>query len=204
MLIVIEGPDRFGKETQTKLLEAALGSYAVHGSVFVKHIEVPVKGSMTYTLIYWMLNNGLAKRFPNVFQVVQFMNKFMFQTFVLPKYTEFYDYVILDRWSLSGLVYGEATNVNNVLNRLLHRSLVKPDITLVMTGKPFPRTGEKDTYETDDQLQSRVSRLYVDYSRTLHGHTLVNNVGTKNEVHNRIMCILQHEGIIEQRWEMNK
>lgn len=200
MLIAIEGPDRFGKETQTNLLEQGLG-HGPNDAVFVKHIEVPVKGKTSYKLIYWMLRNGSAKRYPNLFQFVQFVNKFAFQTFVLPKYTEFYDYVILDRWSLSGLVYGEATGVNATLNGFLHRLLVKPDITLVMTGKPFHRAGTKDVYETDEVLQERVARLYVDYGRTLAKHVLVHNGGGKIDVHDRIMCILKHEGIVKDVFE---
>ena len=201
MLIAIEGPDRFGKETQTKLLEQNIGRGKPNPAYFVKHIEVPVKGKLSYRLIYWMLKNGSAKRYPNLFQLVQFVNKLAFQTFVLPKYTGFYDYVILDRWSLSGLVYGEATGVNPTFNRLLHRLLVKPDITLVMTGKPFHRAGTKDVYETDDALQSRVARLYVDHGRTLDKHELVHNGGDKNEVHGRIMCILKHKGIVKDVFE---
>lgn len=200
MLIAIEGPDRFGKETQTKLLEQNITRGQVTAQ-FVKHVEVPVKGRLSYRLIYWMLRNGSAKRYPNMFQLVQFMNKLAFQTFVLPKYTEFYDIVILDRWSLSGLVYGEATDVNATMNRFLHRMLVKPDITLVMCGKPFHRAGTKDAYETDDVLQSRVARLYMDYGRTLDRHVLVHNGGGKDDVHERIMCILKHEGIVKDVFE---
>ena len=61
-IIVIEGPDRTGKQTQTKLLKKKLTKHGFCPIV----IEVPIRSAVTYPLIYWMLRNGLAKKFPKI------------------------------------------------------------------------------------------------------------------------------------------
>jgi thymidylate kinase len=70
-IIVFEGPDRCGKKTQTHLLCGYLASKAYRSVV----VEVPVYGNPTYHIIYWMLGNGLAKKFPKLFQWFQYFNR---------------------------------------------------------------------------------------------------------------------------------
>lgn len=199
-ILVIEGPDKMGKNTQSTMLLLALNTppdvKPVFGQTKACLVEVPTRG-FTYKLIYWMLSNSLAKRLPNTFQFVQFMNKYSFQLFKLPKLLKENDYVILDRWSLSGLVYGAATGVNLRFNAWLFSKMKYPDLTLVMHGSSFRRKSEDDdSYESDNDLQKRVKDLYYTQATTLPAHELVDNQGTPEEVHNRIICIMMHFGTL--------
>ncbi len=190
-IIVIEGGDKVGKQTQTEMLYDAL---AENHSVTL--VEIPAKG-LTHKAIYWMLRNGAAQRFPNVFQFIQFVNKLAFQTLVLSTMEAMSDYIILDRWSLSAIVYGDATGVNRRFNRFLYDLLRKPDITLIMHGQSFKREGS-DSYEKDTKLQKAVKDGYFDWARRYPGkNQLVSNIGTREEVHSTVMGVLKHEGIIE-------
>lgn len=190
-LIAVEGPDRFGKETQTKMLVDAINNGELSNFSNAVSAEIPTKDNFTYKVIYWMLRNGLADRFPNVFQLLQFMNKFLFQLFSLPTLMKSYDCVVLDRWSLSGLVYGEATGVLTSLNELLFDTLKKPDLTLIMHGKPFYRNDKADTYEANNDLQKYVQVLYLIQGHVCENAIMVSNQTTKKKIHKKIKAIVQ-------------
>lgn len=184
-IIAIEGPDKVGKQTQTNMLVQALKRE--HHKV--KLIEVPVRDLLTHKLIYWMLRNGRAKTWPNVFQTLQFFNKWLFQVKLLfLRWT--YDYVILDRWALSSIVYGDAGGANKTYNRFLYWFLREPDVTLILVGAA--RSGEvTDAYEKDNVLQTNVRKGYAEwYLEHPRYIQLVDNMGTRDEVHRRIIRTL--------------
>lgn len=190
-LICVEGPDMHCKATQSKMLTERLTSRGFQSI----RIEVPVNDHVTYPLIYWMLKNGSAKRFPYLFQLVQFMNKFVFQWTTLLWVMMTHDYVVLDRWSLSSIVYGEATGVNQMFVRLLSKLLYKPDLTLVMHGKSYHRDGQ-DSYEADSDLQKTVKQIYYEHVLdNLSDHALVNNTRTREEQHDDVMKHLVRNGL---------
>ena len=186
-LIVVEGPDQVGKATQVALLSNTLRK--VGNSV--AQVEVPFKDGATHPLIYWMLRNGTAKKNPNLFQFVQFLNKFVFQVFFLFPLMLVSDYVVLDRWSISSLVYGDATGVNQTFNRFLFWFLIKADCTFVIQGKTYKRNDEQDAYEKDSKLQADVKEGYARVAEENSGdHFLISNEGSKQEVHERILLVL--------------
>lgn len=185
-IVVFEGADRTGKETQSKLLQHALMRYGFK----TKLVEVPAKDcTKTYNLIYKMLHDGTAKKYPNVFQFVQFMNKWLYQQFVLPKILKENDVLILDRWALSAVIYGNATGVNNRFNTWLFNRLKKPDITFVIYGTSFKRsTTVDDSYEKDTDLQERVKDDYMMWAvEHADDHILVKNDKSAEAMHRSIM-----------------
>lgn len=184
-LVAIEGPDKVGKQTQSQMLAHVLRRYGDK----VALVEVPFRDGVTHPLIYWMLRNGKAKTYPNLFQFVQFLNKLVFQWTVLLWLRFTCAYVVLDRWSLSSIVYGDATGVNPAYNRVLYWLLKKPDITVVLHGSSFKRsTTVDDAYEKDSDLQLAVRRGYYNWAQEHpFDHELVDNQGTKDEVHERIV-----------------
>lgn len=183
-LVAIEGPDKVGKQTQSQMLAHVLRRYGDK----VALVEVPFNDRLTYPLIYWMLKHGQAKRYPNLFQFVQFLNKFIFSWTYLLWLRLTCAYVVLDRWSLSAIVYGDATGVNPTFNRLLYWLLTKPDLTVVLHGLSFRRQEADDVYEKDTDLQKAVRRGYYDWAQEHpFDHELIDNQGSKDEVHERIM-----------------
>lgn len=193
-IIVIEGPDKVGKETQSKLLLQALADLGKR----VIRVEVPTKAApRTYKLIYWMLKNGWAKRLPNVFQFIQFLNKWFFQRNVLPRLSKDLDYIIFDRWSLSALVYGSATGVNEPLNFWLYNKLRKADTTIVMCEKSFRRSStQDDSYERDSDLQAKVRNGYRVWAEMNPlDHVLINNEQPVEDVHQDVLIKLAMFGI---------
>lgn len=158
-IIVIEGPDRVGKATQVDLLRKKI----LDRNKCVSTVEVPLRSNLIYHVIYWMLGNGLAKNFPKVFQWFQYFNRQIFQWTILPKLELTCDYIIMDRWSLSTVIYGAATGVPEDFTRKLYERLRKPDHTFVLSGPAHKHTAE-DVYESDALLQDRVRSLYVSWA----------------------------------------
>lgn len=187
-IIAIEGPDKVGKQTQSNMLTDRLRKEGHK----VKLIEVPVKSIVTYKLIYWMLRNGHAKSWPNVFQTIQFLNKWFFQ-FRLLAMRWSYDYVVFDRWGLSAIVYGDAGGANRWYNRLLYKFLREADATLILVGAA--RSGEvTDVYEKDTELQVNVRTGYAEwFLQHNEACVIVDNIGTRDEVHGRIMRLLDEK-----------
>jgi thymidylate kinase len=193
-IVVFEGPDKVGKETQSKLCQEAFAA-ANYRAI---RIEVPSKACpRSYKLIYWMLRNGWAKRVPNAFQFVQFLNKWLFQVNVLPSLLRNADIVIFDRWSLSAVIYGNATGVNERFNVWLYNRLRKADVTIVMCDKSFRRAStQDDSYEKDSELQTRVRDGYREWA-VMHAddHILVKNDKPVKDIHHDILIELSMCGV---------
>jgi thymidylate kinase len=98
----------------------------------------------------------------------------------------------LDRWSLSGFVYGVAEGINPWLNEWMYNRIKKPDVTLVFYGKSYKRsTTTDDSYEKDATLQAMVKDLYFTWAATHpKDHVLISNEWPIDEVHKRVLAEL--------------
>ena len=192
-IIVIEGPDRVGKATQVDLLQKKILSK--NKSVIA--VEVPLRSNFIYHVIYWMLGNGLAKKMPKLFQWFQYFNRQIFQWFVLPKLESTYDYIVMDRWSLSTVIYGAATGVSESFTNKLYERLRKPDHTFILLGPSHKHTAE-DVYESDSSLQEKVRHLYSAWASENHDKSIVVDCSqSRSEVSSRISNRLIESRILE-------
>ena len=191
-IIVIEGPDRVGKQTQTHKLKE---TFLVRG-MLATVVEVPIRSAITYPVIYWMLRNGLAKKFPKIFQWFQYLNRRVFQEYTLPRLEDRYDVIIMDRWSLSTVVYGAAEGVPREFTLKLARKLREPDFTIILHGDSFSHEAE-DSYEADFELQKRVREEYLSWARENPETTkLVDCRATRKIVSKKIKDALREKNIL--------
>jgi len=191
-IIVVEGPDRVGKQTQTNLLKQTFLNYGLFATV----VEVPIRSMVTYRIIYWMLKNGMAKKFPKIFQWFQYLNRKIFQIFTLPYLEERYDAIIMDRWSLSTIVYGTAEGVPKQHTIGLAKKLRQPDYTIILHGKSYSCEAE-DTYEADLTLQNKVREEYTNWALDNPDSTsMVDCQRDKKIVSREIKKILQTKRIL--------
>lgn len=192
IVIAFEGPDQVGKTTQSNMLLERLKLCGLKA----KRVKVPINDVVLFRLIYWMLGNSLAKKFPMLFQFLQFKNKFLWQLFVKPFLSLKYDILVLDRWAPSSVVYGSAEGLPKGYVMFLYNRLFKPDATVVFHGVTRKRKGmEEDSYEKDSKLQIAVRNAYVDWANTHVQTVLIDNTGEKQEVHERIMNKLGPHGL---------
>lgn len=192
-LIVFEGPDKVGKETQSKLLASVLQERGVKAVRLEPTKESHPRGRK---LIYSMLESGAAKEHPNTFQFIQFMNRMYFQYVKLPKALRDNELVILDRWALSGYVYGEAERISPGLNKWMYNRARRADLVLVLSGNSYKRPGADDSYERDTSLQIKVKVAYRRAGLEWPGHVLVDNKDSVQEVHNSILALLENKHIV--------
>lgn len=176
-IIVFEGADRCGKATQSQVLKETLESQNMSATV----VEVPIKDGFLYNVIYWMLENGLAKKFPRLFQMTNFFNKWLFQMTKLTELEHKYDFIIFDRWSLSAVIYGTAEGLDPSFCERLYRNLRKPDFTVLLIGKPYKQESE-DVYESDDVLQNKVRELYTKWADRYPRETYVLDGTNKSKI----------------------
>jgi len=194
-IVVVEGPDRVGKQTQTNLLKNYIESLGLRAKI----VEVPIRSAVTYKVVYWMLHNGLAKKFPKIFQCLQYLNRKVFQIFALPRLEQENDVIILDRWSLSTVVYGGAEGVSENFAIGLMRRLREPDHTIILLGESFPHEAE-DAYEADSDLQKKVRIGYASWAASNpESTTLVNCHQAREDILKKIKVTLEDKGIIP-RW----
>ena len=194
-IIVVEGPDRCGKATQSKLLQEYIARIGL-GAVVV---EVPIRSAVTYRIIYWMLKNGLAKNFPKVFQCFQFLNRKIFQIFTLPGLERMYDVIIMDRWSLSTIVYGAAEGVSEAFTIRLAKWLRVADHTFVLHGESYLHEAE-DSYEADRDLQLKVKLGYSMWAlNNQKVCTMINCRHDKMHISRRMQDVLHLKGILPPR-----
>lgn len=177
IIVAIEGPDGVGKTTQCSLLHRHL----IASGFVADLVKVPYDDGLTFDLIYRMLRSGSAKRWPILFQTLQFINKLLCQLTYIPFGARRYDFIIFDRWKKSCTVYGDCTGVWKSLTRFYERLLLEPDVTIVIDC-PCHRTMHQDTYEGDELLQHRVSEMYAGMEDVIH----VDGEGTLDEVHERL------------------
>ena len=188
-IVAICGPDKVGKATQSRLLAHTLRRYGDR----VALVEVPFNDRITYSTIQWMLALGHAKRYPNLFQFIQFINKLIFQLTYLVWLRLAYDFIILDRWRLSAIVYGDATGTNRTVNRALYALLRRPDLVFVIDAPPHKRLRADDSYETDQELQARVRTSYRRWAEEHPGdHVLVDGSGKIDLISDRIQWEFAH------------
>ena len=161
-------------------------------------VEVPVNDHLTYRAIYGMLRNGMAKRTPNLFQFVQFLNKFLFQVTILPWLWLRYDYIVFDRWALSAIVYGDASGASSWFNGMLCKMLVRPYLTVVLLGAARGVCNE-DVYEKDHTMQDLVRVGYKTYAdANQEDCCIVDCTKTIPEVHWDIIEELMFAGIMPE------
>lgn len=194
-LVVVEGADKVGKETQSKLLEQSLRRAGTRAVRVEPTKESHPRGRR---LIYSMLESGAAKRYPNLFQLVQFANRAYFQLFKLPGLLRSNDVVILDRWALSGYVYGKSEVVNRSLNAWMYKRAQKADLVIVFGGTSYKRQQLDDSYERDMSLQIKVRAAYTQAGRDWPGHVLIDNRGSVQEVQDEVLLCLRQRKIIPE------
>lgn len=168
-IVTFEGPDGVGKTTQVARLARALRD---EGNK-VETIKLPRYDRFTGKLILRMLKSGSAVRYPNVFQVVQWLDKLLFQVFYMAKLLRENDYVLFDRWHVSMWAYGLAGGANEPLTNALVGTLKSPDLVLVFHGKS-KRAEKQDAYESDAAYQKNVVLHYVLWTCSHESASVVN------------------------------
>lgn len=200
-IISFEGPDGVGKSTQVKLLRQKLESEGK--KVYSEHF--PRYDDPIGELIGRCLN-GLIKKEINfeTLQMLYAIDQTDFRHKLAELDEEGFDYVLLDRYDLSTIVY-YCSKMNDTKYISLVSSwqnrIIKPDITIVLLSENtiHDRCNYKklDEFEKDRDLMKAVSRMYVEVPTLLKKYRPISflsaDVGIDNLSKNVLRILYQND-----------
>jgi dTMP kinase len=158
MLIVFEGLDQSGKETQAKALRARLeqDGYRVQFLSFPDY-ETPIGREIRQAL------DGAREFAPDVMQLLYVANRLECRE-TLQAWLTAGDIVICDRFRASSVAYGEAQGLDPDWLDRIQQYLPEPDLTLLLDISPdtavLRKSTGRDRFERDLALLARVRRSY--------------------------------------------
>jgi dTMP kinase len=158
MLIVFEGLDQSGKETQARTLRARLEheGHRVRSLSFPEY-ETPLGKELRQAL------DGAREFTPDVMQLLYVANRLEFRS-RLELWLGAGDVVICDRYCASTIAYGEAQGLDLIWLTEVQRTLPRADITVLLDIAPETAVKRKsvgrDRYERDLSLLARVRQSY--------------------------------------------
>lgn len=174
MIIAVEGADGLGKTTQAKLLAEKLNC---------KYIKFPNEDKFSGKRIRELLN---FEHFfePASFQALQIINRL--ESLEMMREAETKDGgIILDRFSLSGIVCGLVDGLPEEWLREVIGFLPTPDLTFLFVGDPY--TQDKDVYG-DAEKQAKIAELYLKEAKNSPGRIeLIYNGKSIEAVHEEIL-----------------
>lgn len=158
MLIVFEGLDQSGKETQARTLRARLeeDGHEVRTLSFPEY-ETPIGREIRHAL------DGQRDFPPDVMQLLYVANRLEFRP-KLDAWLATGAVVICDRFRASSIAYGEAQGLDAEWLEQIQRYLPEPDLTVLLDIAPetaaMRKATGRDRYERDLSLLSRVRESY--------------------------------------------
>ena len=185
MLIVFEGLDQSGKETQARALGAhleALG-HRVRALSFPDY-QTPIGSEIRHAL------DGERDFDADVMQLLYVANRLEWRR-QLTEWLEDGEVVICDRFRASTVAYGEAQGLDPHWLEQIQRTLPKPAITLFLDIAPetavVRKSTGRDRYERDLDLLSRV-RLSYNRQAASPDWIVINGEGQKADVSTAIIA----------------
>lgn len=190
MLVVIEGSDKAGKATQTKMLKEALQkrnmktrslAFPAYDTKIGEEIRAFLHGERGYPIqVRHMLLS--ANRWEKKAEIEKMLKQ--------------NDVVILNRYYQSNLVYGLSSGLKLEWLQALDEGLPKEDVVIVLDVAPevsIERMESKgDIFEMNDGIMHNVSKLYREFAGK-YGWVLVNGERSREEVHMEIMHIIEEK-----------
>ena len=159
LLIVFEGLDQSGKQTQAEALRDALlaGGRGCELLSFPDY-ETPIGGEIGAAL------QGRRDYPPDVMQLLYIANRYEWKP-EIERELRRGTILICDRYLASSIVYGESFGLDAAWLRDTQKYLPQPDLTFLLDIAPDVsarrKTSDRDKYERDLDLLGRVRESYL-------------------------------------------
>ena len=188
-IVVIEGTDKAGKTTQSRMLLEALKNL---GKVCVI-LDFPDYATPIGMEIRAFLEG--KREYPSEAKHLLFSANRWEKKKEIESMIENGTTVIMNRYWQSNLVYGSANGMDPGWLMELDKGLPKEDLVLVLLVAPSissKRAEIKDAFESDDQLAAKAYRNYTKYAKQFHWK-VIDGSGSRVQVHQEIMKIVRKE-----------
>lgn len=187
MLVAFEGIDACGKSTQIEMLKKAAVPLFPSCQVF----SYPNYQTSTGEKILQMLKD--PERDPLVLQCLMTVNRYEEQ-FLVEEVLEQGALVLLDRYWLSGMVYGAADGLPQSWLHRVHEQLLRPDHWFVLDLPVIEsfrrRPNRDDDYESNaDRLKIARHRYMLWCASTPSGH-LMDGQLSEQSIHENILKVI--------------
>ncbi|MFW5891144.1 MAG: dTMP kinase [bacterium] len=192
LFLGIDGSDGSGKTTLIKELK----KYYEKENKKVVHIHFPRYDTEIGEVIKKVLTNKI-KMNPAALQMLYSSDRVNFSTYDFPKLEKEYDIIIADRYTTSGLVYGQHDGL--VLEEIIHNELriKKPNLYLILCAdvdvalnRINSRNLEKTKYEKKEIIKDAIEK-YKNLKNIVPDVYLINSNGTIPEMTNQAIDILE-------------
>lgn len=192
-LIILEGMDGSGTTTQSKMLVSYLEKMGHRVSASAE----PTKSPLGQEIRKWLAKP--LEQEPHLLAMLALCfaaDRMHHVHFGLAPDLKTHDFVIVDRYVLSSLVYQGLHLPLSFVKEINHFAL-KPDLTLVLQvpaqlayDRIVARSGNKDFYESKPLLE-RLEKRYLELAEQDPEHTVIlDGTGSKEQVHQRLIDIL--------------
>lgn len=159
-IIAFEGIDACGKSTQVELLRNYLNQYGYK----VIEYSFPRKDTPIGSLIYGYLK-GNVKLSTEAAHMLFEVDRIDFISIIEEIESKGYDFLIVDRFTLSNVAYGVAKGLSFNWLCMLQAYVKKPDITFLLDIPPdisfLRRSVRNDSYERDFELLNKARAAYT-------------------------------------------
>jgi len=188
-IIVLEGTDKAGKTTQSRLLSEAL---KVTGKVCVI-IDFP-----DYTTAIGMEIRAFldGKRdYPAEAKHLLFSANRWEKKKEIDSMVESGTIVVLNRYWQSNLSYGAANDIDTNWLLNLDKGLPKEDLVVVILVNPdisSKRAATQDAFESNPQLAAKAYKNYLKFAKQF-GWKVIDGSKNKDQVHQEVMKIVKKE-----------
>lgn len=193
MIIVIEGGDQAGKRTQTAMLAQALKKNGIKTATFsFPDYATPVGKEIRRYL------DGKRRFPPQVIHCLLAANRWE-KLPEIRRAQERSSVLIMNRYYQSNIVYGLVNGMDGSWLENLDRGLPKADLVILLDitrRESFDRKKSgRDRFEKDKEFLNRVTSTYRRVAKKRRWKT-VDASGTKQEVHDEIMGILEKRAML--------
>jgi dTMP kinase len=188
-IIVLEGIDKAGKTTQSRMLQEALKAL---GKVCV------VMDFPDYTTAIGMEIRAFLdgrRDYPAEAKHLLFSANRWEKKKEIESMVENGTIVVMNRYWQSNLIYGVANGMDISWLLRLDKGLPKEDLVIVILvnqGTSSKRAETQDTFESDPQLTARAYKNYLKFAKQF-GWKVVNGSKSKDQVHYEVMKVLSKE-----------
>ncbi len=188
-IVVIEGTDKAGKTTQSRmLLEALKNQGKVCAILDFPDYTTPIGMEIRAFL------NG-RRDYPTEAKHLLFSANRWEKKKEIESMVENGTTVVMNRYWQSNLAYGAANSVDPGWLMKLDKGLPREDLVIVLLVSPTlsaKRAETQDAFEADRQLAARAHRNYVKYAKQF-GWKVINGSKSKDQVHQEIMKLVRKE-----------
>ena len=182
-IIVLEGTDKAGKTTQSRLLAEAIKAT---GKVCVV-VDFPDYATPIGMEIRAFLDG--RRDYPAETKHLLFSANRWEKKKEIESMVESGTIIIMNRYWQSNLIYGAANGMNTSWLLKLDKGLPREDIVIVILVNPgisTERAKTLDTFESDKQLAAKAYRNYLKYAKKF-GWQVIDGSKSKDQVHQHVM-----------------